>query len=325
MAEEEKPKQLVQTSTVIASGIAAIVVALFTSRLGVAGTLIGTAMTPMLMTIGVAILNAQIEKATTKISELQNTVQSHLSTQRIRVPGTPIPEETSEKPEPPVAPRRRDRRTSGVFGRLLSIPTFLKEMSPSARRRTLLTGAAAGIIAAVIGLGGVTGIEAASGNPLYCTLWNKCAQASVPGEETAGASTSLTRALGGSGNTETQNVPAGSEGLPAEDQQQEEAQPTPDSQEEPVGEQYEGAPQGGGQAPPVEPQEGPPVEPAPQEEQPAAGEPGAVPQDGSQVPPADPAAEQEAPATPLEEQPVAPSEQPVAPPEQPVAPPEQQQ
>lgn len=305
MAEEEKPKQLVQMSTVIASGITAIVAALFTSRLGVAGTLIGTALTPMLMTIGVALLNAQIQKATDKIPDLPSTVRGHLSTQRVRVPGTP----TLEEPEPPAAPRRRDRRTSGVFGRLLSIPTFLKGLSPSARRRTLLTGAAAGIIAAVLGLGGVTVIEAASGNSFSCTLWDKCAQAAVPGEETAGARTSLTRAFGGFGNTETQNVPADSEGLPAEDQQQEEAQPTPDSQEGPVGGQYEGAPQGGGQAPPVEPQEGSPVEPAPQEEQPAAGEPGAVPQDGSQVPSADPAAEQEAPATPLEEQPVAPPEQ----------------
>lgn len=300
MAEEEKPKQLVQMSTVIASGITAIVAALFTSRLGVAGTLIGTALTPMLMTIGVALLNAQIQKASTKISELPSTVQGRLSTQRIRVPGTPVPEENPDGPEPPVAPRRKDRRTSGVFARVLSIPTFLKEISPSARRRTLLTGAAAGIIAAVIGLGGVTVIEALSGNSFSCTMWDKCAQPTASGEETTGARTSLSRALGGSG--ETQNVPAGVEELPAEGQQQGEGQPTPDAEEGPVDGQYEGAPKGGaGQAPSGEPQEGAPGEPAPQEERPAPGEPGAVPRDGSQEPAADPAAEQ-VPATPPEQQ-----------------------
>ena len=80
MAEEEKPKQLVQPSTVIASGITAIVAALLTSRLGVAGSLIGTAVSPVLMTVGFAVLNAQSEKATDKISDLPSIVRGRLST-----------------------------------------------------------------------------------------------------------------------------------------------------------------------------------------------------------------------------------------------------
>ena len=306
MAEEEKPKQLVQPSTVIASGITAIVAALLTSRLGVAGTLIGTAMTPMLMTVGVAVLNAQIEKATDKISDLPSTVRGRLSTQRVRVPATPSPEEAPDEPAPPVANRRRDRRTPGVFERLLSLPAFLGEMSPSFRRRTLLTGLAAGLIAAVMGLGGVTAIEAASGSTFSCKMWDKCPVASTYEGETDEASTSLSNAFGGSGDTQNQDAPAGSGGAPAEDGQ-EEAQPAPGAEEGPVGGQYDGVQQGGGEDPSGQPQQGAPVEPAPQEDPAATEEPDAAPQDGSQEPPGSPGVEQ--PAAPLDQQSAAPSEQ----------------
>ena len=318
MAEEEKPKQLVQMSTVIASGITAIVAALLTSRLGVAGTLIGTALTPMLMTIGVAVLNAQIEKATDKISDLPSTVRSRLPTQRVRVPGTPTPGETPEETEPPVAPRRRDMRTPGVFERVLSIPTYLKEMSPSTRRRTLLTGILTGLVAAAIGLAGVTGIEAASGSSFSCTMWEKCGETTTTasGQETEQASTSLTQVFGGSSGAETESVPSDVQEQPA-DVQQQEAQPAPQVQQAPQEQQYQVTPQGGDQQSGEAPEQ-PPVQPVPQEEeQPAVAEPGAVPQDGSQEPSVDPGAEQQ-PATPPEQQPVTPPEQ------QPATPPEQQ-
>ena len=302
MAEEEKPKQLVQPSTVLASGITAIVAALFTSKLGVAGTLIGTALTPMLMTIGVAVLNAQIEKATTRISDLPNTVRG-LSTQRVRVPGTPVLEEAPEEPEPPVPPRRRDRRTPGLVERLLSIPTYLGEMSPSTRRRTLLAGATAGLAAAVIGLAGVTGLEAASGGSLSCTLYENCPESTDSSGETGQASTSFSQVLGGSGETETQDVPAGGEGLPAEDRQPGAQPAAPDVQQAPQDQQYQGTPRAGDQPSGGEAPGEAPAEPAPQEEegQPAVGDPGAAPQDGPQEPPADPGAEQ-APAAPPEQQ-----------------------
>ncbi len=294
MAEEEKSKPLVQMSTVVASGITAIVAALFTSRLGVAGTLIGTAMTPMLMTIGVAILNAQIEKATSRVSELPSTVRGRLTTQRVRVPGTPSPEAPPGDPDPPVS-RRRDRRAPGILQRLLSIPTYLREMSPSTRRRTLLTGALAGLVAAGIGLAGVTGLEAASGGTLSCTLYEECSNTSS-GDETAQTGTSLSRAFEGPDDTGTQGAPVDSEG-PA-DVQRPGDQPAPGVDEVPQNGQYEGGPQNGnGQAPSGgEPQESP-VDP----EQPAAdGEPDTPAQDGSQQP-EEPADDGE-PATPSEQQ-----------------------
>ncbi len=297
MAEEEKPKQLVQMSTVFASGITAIVAALLTSRLGVAGTLIGTALTPMLMTIGVAILNAQIEKATDKISDLPNTVRGRLSTQRVRVPGTPVPEEPREEREPPAPTRRRDRRAPGMVERLLSIPTYLREMSPSTRRRTLLTGVLAGLAAAVIGFVGVTGIEAVAREPLSCIGREECSTDTAVSDPSASPQTSLGRFFDDSSVPETQEDPAGNGQLPADDQQQ---QPAPDAQQAPQDQQYQGAPQGGDQQNGETPGQSP-AEPSPQQDQSPAEEPAAVPRDGSQQPSADPEAEQQQ-ATPSEQQ-----------------------
>ena len=304
MAEEEKPKQLVQMSTVFASGIAAIVAALFTSRLGVAGTLIGTALTPMLMTVGVAVLNAQIQKATEKIPDLPTVVRGRLSTQRVRVPGTPSPE---EPPEEPATSRRRDRRSPGIVERLLSIPAYLKEMSPSTRRRTLLTGVLAGLVAMVIGFVGITGIEAVAREPLSCIGREACAAETSYADTSESPSTSLGSVFDGStaSETQTQDLPAGSENLPANGLQQD-AQPAPDAQPVPEEQQYQGTPQGSdGQSAEEPVQEVVPAEPAPQQQQPEQSpvqeDPSAVPQDGSQQPSADPGVEQQ-PATPPDQQ-----------------------
>jgi hypothetical protein len=285
MSEEEKPKQLVKMSTVLASGMAAIFAALFTSRLGVTGTLIGTALTPMLMTLAVAVLNAQLEKASSTISKLPTTVQGRLSGQQVRVPGGSNPEQpdpqTHEAPE-----RRRERRAPGPVERLLSIPSYLGEMAPSVRRRALLTGGLAGLLAAVVGLSAVTGVEAATDTTFSCAVWEEeCAQSSTAtGEATGGSRPSIVQAIGGTPNADDQNTPSSGGELPA-GEQQEEGQPAPGAEGTPRDLQYEGVPQGGerqqnGEAPAQQP-----AEPAPQEEHLPDQEPSATPQDGDeQVP-----------------------------------------
>ena len=63
MAEAEKQQKLVKLYTMIASGMAAMVAALFTSKLGVAGTLIGAALTAMTINLGSAVLSASWRKS----------------------------------------------------------------------------------------------------------------------------------------------------------------------------------------------------------------------------------------------------------------------
>jgi hypothetical protein len=286
MSEEEKPKQLVKMSTVLASGIAAIFAALFTSRLGVTGTLIGTALTPMLMTLAVAVLNAQLEKASTTISKLPNAVQGRLSGQQVRAPRSGSnPEqpdaETHEAPE-----RRRERRAPGPIRRLLSIPSYLGEMAPSVRHRVLLTGGLSGLLAAAIGLSAVTGVEAATDTTFSCAVWEEeCAQSSTAtGEATGGSRPSIVQAIGGTPNADDQTTPSSGGELPA-GEQQEEGQPAPGAEGTPRDLQYEGVPQGGDRQQNGEAPDQQPAEPAPQEEQLPDQEPGPTPQDGDEQAP----------------------------------------
>jgi hypothetical protein len=87
MAKEDKSQKVVETYKAVATGIASVVTAIFTSKLGVAGTLIGTGLAAMTITLVSAILRAQLEKASNTISGLPGAVQGRFSTQQIRIPG----------------------------------------------------------------------------------------------------------------------------------------------------------------------------------------------------------------------------------------------
>ena len=207
MQEEEKPQKVVKVNTVVASGVAAAIAALFTSGLGVAGTLIGAALTAMTINLGSAILSAQLEKASTKISSLPNTVRGRLSTQRIRIPGKQSPE---PNPDPVETPAARE----SLFGRLRAIPRRLRSMPSSGRRRVLLAGALAGLVATFIGLAAVTGVEATAGETLSCLVWGECQEEENASESTDGARTSIGRFFGGYYAPGTGGAPPGEQQQP---------------------------------------------------------------------------------------------------------------
>jgi hypothetical protein len=247
MAEQQQQSaKLVETNKALAAGMASVVTALFTSKLGVAGTLIGTALTAIAITLIAAILKAQIERA-------QSAVRGRLSTQQVRVPGRP---DAEPNPEPP-PPEPRGERPAGLLERLRTIPTFLRELSPSARRRVLLSGALAGVVATAIGLSIITFTETVAGEPLSSLVGPQRETTAAGG---TGPRTSVGSLFGGSSST--QNTP----------QQQ--------------GAPQQNVPAGGGQyqqRPGVQPQQGNPAQPAePAPEDPAQQQqqqqPGGTPQ-----------------------------------------------
>src|SRR4028119_932417 len=122
MAEEEKSQKVVESYKAVAAGLASVLAAVFTSRLGVSGTLIGTAMAAVLITLGSALFKVQLMKATNKISGLPDTVRGRLSTQQIRMPGRPNAEPS---PEPAAEPEAADNRSPGLLARLRAMPGFL--------------------------------------------------------------------------------------------------------------------------------------------------------------------------------------------------------
>lgn len=210
MANEEKSQKVVETYKAVATGIASVVTAIFTSKIGVAGTLIGTGLAAMTITLVSAILRAQLEKASNTISGLPGAVQGRLSTQQIRIPG-----KQSAEPNPEPAAARG--RISGLLSRLRAIPGFLQYLPSIQRRKMLLAGVPAGLVAMMIGLVAITGVEAVAGETLSCLVWKDCQQETSPGE-TKGAQTSIGNIFGGSsGNV---SAPSGDQQVsPGNDQQ----------------------------------------------------------------------------------------------------------
>lgn len=278
--QQQQSTKLVETNKAVAAGMAAVVAALFTSKLGVAGTLIGTALTAMTITLGAAILKAQIERTQSRLSGLPSTVRGRLSTQQVRVPGR---QGTEPNPEPPPPPEPRGGRSASFLERLRSIPSFLRGLSPAARRRILLSGALAGIVATAIALSIITFTEAVAGKPISSFVGTQ----SETAEET-GPRTSVGSLFGGSApvadpqNAPQQYVPQ--QDAPAGDDQFQRGNPAPQ-------------PGAGGQYPEDPAQQ--PADPAPQD--PVQEQPGGTPQDGAppqQQPGAEPIPGGEEPAVP---------------------------
>ena len=221
MAEEGKSQTFVETHKAVAAGIASVLAAVFTSKLGVAGTLIGTAVTAVLITLGSAVFKAQLIKASHRISGLPDTVRGRLSTQQIRIPGKPSAEpnpEPAAKPEEEAAEKR-----PGLLSRLRAVPGFLKELPSAQRRRVLLAGLLAGLVATVIGLGTVTGIEFAGGKTLSCLVWS-CPDDTDSEESSSSSGLSIFGGRSGS-SPDTRNVPSGGQPVAPGNEQQVPGQP----------------------------------------------------------------------------------------------------
>src|SRR5215207_1667723 len=277
MAQQQQSAKLVETNKALAAGLASVVTALFTSKLGVAGTLIGTALTAMTITLIAAILKAQIERAQTRLSALPSAVRGRLSTQQVRMPGR---QGAEQNPEPRPPPEPRGGRSASFVERLRSIPSFLKGLSPAARRRILLSGALAGLVATAIALIIITFTEAVAGEPISSLVGT---QRESAGE--TGPRTSVGSLFGGSRSTDPQNgsqqyapqdAPAGGvqnqRGNPAQQPgagggqyQKDPAQQPADPAQVPGQEQPGGTPQDE-----TPPQQQPGAEPAPGGEDPAA-------------------------------------------------------
>jgi hypothetical protein len=216
MVEEEKSQKVVETYKAVAAGIASVLAAVFTSRLGVAGTLIGTAMAAVLITLGSALFKVQLMKATNKISGLPDTVRGRLSTQQIRIPGRPNAE---PNPEPAAQPEAADNRSPGLLARLRAMPGFLRDLPSNQRRKMLVAGLLAGLVATAIGLAGVTGIELAGGKPLSCLVWSSCSDDESGGSSRGSSGLSILGGYSGTGATPSEDPSKGQPSAPGSGQQ----------------------------------------------------------------------------------------------------------
>jgi hypothetical protein len=153
---------------VLAVGIASPAATVLTSRFGIAGTLLGLALSAVLITVAVDFLKVYLARVPEAVTTIPGGLKKKSSLRRIF---------------------ERMRLPFSKFGSL-----------PRARRRSMLIGsvAAAGI-SFLVGLILITVLELGVGKSLSCWMWDECSTASsAEDSSSAGASSTLPSILGGS-------------------------------------------------------------------------------------------------------------------------------
>ena len=194
----------------LSAGFAAATAAFVTSRFGVAGTLLGAAVTAMIITGGSAILKGYLESATGKVRLVPDKLRTRAG--RLKAMRYAEPDTLHERPD------LRDN----FAGRMRAALDWFSHLPPLSRRSILIKGLIAAAVAFLIGMGAVFAIEKGIGNSLSCGLWSNCPDGAKPGihllgdrDAGAGSSLSLGRAMG---RAKTQAAPGYGNQEPARQQ-----------------------------------------------------------------------------------------------------------
>jgi hypothetical protein len=147
----------------MSAGLAATGASFVTSSAGVAGTLLGAALTAMIITGGSAILRAYLESLSGRVRGVPKKLRSGREQQGdVTMPGRPD---------------LRDNfvgRMRAAFGWFSNLPTLR-------RRSILMRGLLAAAVAFVLCLVLIWGTEKLIGNSLSCGLWSECPYGATPG------------------------------------------------------------------------------------------------------------------------------------------------
>ncbi len=193
---------VVSGSGIIAAGLASAGAATVTSRFGVAGTLLGAALTTMIITGGAAILKAYLENATGKVRGVSGGLRARKEQRKAR-----------RYSEPAKVPDRPNLRNNSV-GRMRAALGWFSRLPNLRRRSILIKGLIAAVVAFVIGLAVIYGAERLIGNSFSCGFWSNCPYGATPGVHPlgyggtgAGSSVKMGRSNSGFTPSGTQNTP----------------------------------------------------------------------------------------------------------------------
>jgi hypothetical protein len=166
MSDAAKQGPTVSGSQVMAAGAAAAAAALVTSKFGVAGTLLGAALTAMIITGGSAILKTYLESVTGRVRKAPGRLRER--------------RKAGHYAEPSTIPGRPDL-LNNFAGRMRAALDWFSHLPPLARRSILIKGLIAAAAAFVIGMGTVYAFEKVIGNSLSCGIWANCPEGASPG------------------------------------------------------------------------------------------------------------------------------------------------
>jgi hypothetical protein len=180
---------------VLSAGFAAATAAFVTSRFGVAGTLLGAAVTAMIITGGSAILKGYLESVTGKVRLVPDKLRTRANRLKAMRYG-----------EPATLPERPDLRDN-FAGRMRAALDWFSHLPPLSRRSILVKGLIAAAIAFLIGMGAVFAVEKGIGNSLSCGLWAKCPEGAKPGVHLLGDRGTGTSSSLSLGRAKTETAP----------------------------------------------------------------------------------------------------------------------
>ena len=161
-------------SQVFAAGLASTTAAFVTSKFGVAGTILGAALTTMIITGGAAILNAYLQSVTGSVRKVPHKLRARRERRERR--------KAARYAEPPTEtlPGRPDLRDN-FMGRMRAAVGWFSHLPLPARRSIVVKGLIAAAVAFVISMGAIYALERGIGNSLSCGLWGNCPEGATPG------------------------------------------------------------------------------------------------------------------------------------------------
>lgn len=154
----------------MAAGLAATGAAFVTSRFGVAGTLLGAALTAMIITGGSALLKAYIANAADRVRGGTTRLRERRGTNA-------APDAPTAANNPPGRPDLRDN----FVGRMRAAVDWFRNLPTPSRRPILIKALVAAAVAFVICMVAIWGVEKLIGNSLSCGLWGSCPYGAAPG------------------------------------------------------------------------------------------------------------------------------------------------
>ncbi len=172
----------IDTHQIMAAGLAATGAAFVTSRFGVAGTLLGAALTAMIITGGSAVLKAYIENAAGRVRSGATRLQERREARATAAPEAEGPTAQENPANPPGRPDLRDN----FAGRMRAAVDWFRQLPTTARRPILMKALLAAVVALVICLVAIWGVEKLIGNSLSCGIWSRCPYGAAPGIHVAG-------------------------------------------------------------------------------------------------------------------------------------------
>lgn len=176
VSDRARQAPVISGSQVMAAGFASAGAAVITSRFGVAGTLLGAALTTMIITGGSAILKAYLESVTGNVRKVPRKLRERRNRWKAG--------RTAESPD--TIPGRPDLRDN-FAGRMRAALGWFSHLPSLTRRSILIKGLIAAAVAFVVGMAAVYGVERVMGNSLSCGIWAKCPEGATPGIKLGGA------------------------------------------------------------------------------------------------------------------------------------------